>query len=302
MSATASVVNWNPAAVASSSVMAVARCQPVVKEGSVRLWLRVCSRMSLLAWSTTIANWTGTSVPVFNFVEGGIPGARQHGLGDRVVVVVQAHHQGSAIGVGAQAPDAGMGGSPGCVDLVLLLGVPGHGQVGNPAALQAGPAGADPVVVVAQGTADQAHAANEGPGQPRRQGASGPTHFSTHRSPSFTHAGRAGARRLPPLHKRQQTFGTLEFRRGIRGPGDGPSGASGSDARAARRRATRRAFAAQWAAPTCGRGALTAVNVVVGTPILNARRSLPVADDRGASGGRAIAPWTAKGPENSGIP
>ena len=126
--------------------------------GSVRRWWRVCSRVSLIsqpptAVSITTPGRTVTPVPIPTWSKAAwrVPGDRA--LADRVAVVVV---EDGPAGVGPQAPVAGMGDRPGRVDLVLLFEVPGQGRVGNPAAPQAGPVGADLVVGVEQGAAGQA--------------------------------------------------------------------------------------------------------------------------------------------------
>ena len=78
-----------------------------------------------------------------------MPDSRTFADPPAAVVVVEDGHQGGLAGIGPQGPVAGIGDRPGGMDRVLLPGVPGEGEVGNPAAPQAGPAGADPVVAVA---------------------------------------------------------------------------------------------------------------------------------------------------------
>ena len=132
-----------------------------------------------------------------DLVEGGLAGARGQGLGDRAaVVVVEDGHEGGMAGLGRQAPVAGMGDRPGGMDLGLLVEVPGQGRVGNPAALQAGPVGADLVVGVEQGVAGQAGPAAEGRGRQRQQGAADPAQLLFHESSPW-HPVPAGARAGP---------------------------------------------------------------------------------------------------------
>lgn len=79
-------------------------------------------------------------------VEGGC-GRPQHQGPGMQFAVVQDDHEGGAVGIGSQAPGGGVGDRPRNVDFVLCLGIAGQGQVGNPAAAQAGGDGAILVVV-----------------------------------------------------------------------------------------------------------------------------------------------------------
>ena len=153
-----------------------------------------------------------------DLVEGGLAGVRGQGLGDRAaVVVVEDGREGGPAGVGGQAPAAGMGDRPGRVDLVLLVEVPGEGRVGNSAAPQADPVGADLVVGVEQGAAGQAGPADEGRGRQRRQGAADPAQWLFHESSPWrpVHAGRRARR---PLSKNAAEFQAVGSRTGRQGP------------------------------------------------------------------------------------
>ena len=82
-------------------------------------------------------------------VEGGFSRTQPQGPGMQIAVVLD-DHEGGAAGIGSQAPGGGVGDRPRNVDFVLCLGIAGQGQVGNPAAAQAGGDGAVPAVVIKQ--------------------------------------------------------------------------------------------------------------------------------------------------------